>query len=730
MAPLTIQQVFELALQQHQAGRLQDAEKLYRQVLAQQPDFIDAIHNLGVIANQTGHHDIALDLIRRVLVLKPKFAEAHSNLGIALKNSGQLDEAIAAHRRAIELMPNYAQAHNNLGNALREHQQLGEAITAYRRAIELMPNYAQAHNNLGNALRDNRQLDEAIAAYLHVIALRPGYAEAHYNLGNTLGDKGQLDEAIAAYLQAIALNPKLSDAHNNLAIALKDKGRTDEAIAAFRRAIALNPNLPDAHNNLSIVLKDSGQLDEAIIACLQAIALRPNFPEAHDNLGSALSDIGQLDKSLAAHRQAVVLRPDYAKAHSNLLLTLQYHPSCAAQTIFEEHLRWNRQHADPLKHLIQTHKNDRNPDRRLRIGYVSPDFRDHVVCHYVLPLLAKHDHGQFEIYCYAQVPVPDDMTRRVQQHADAWRSIVGLSDSAVAQMIRDDQIDILIDLSGHTAGYRLLVFAQKPAPVQVTYLGYPATTGLETIDYRLTDALADPPSLTDSLCSEQLIRLPKCAWCYQAPQQTPAVNALPALQSHHITFGSFNNFTKMNESILKWWAKILHQVPQSRLLFKSKALVSESAREKARQFMRESGIRPDRLDLRVWAPASKHLALYNQIDIALDTYPYHGTTTTCESLWMGVPVVTLAGQTHVSRVGVSLLQNVGLAEMIGSTPEQYVQIAVDLTNNLPRLAELRSTLRQQMERSPLMDAPKFARNIEAAYRQMWHTWCQANSAKT
>jgi predicted O-linked N-acetylglucosamine transferase (SPINDLY family) len=403
-----------------------------------------------------------------------------------------------------------------------------------------------------------------------------------------------------------------------------------------------------------------------------------------------------------------------------LLFTLNYHPGLDPATVYEEHLRWSRVHADPLRSFIQPHGNDRTPDRRLRIGYVSPDFREHPVGHFLLPLLAQHDRGHFEIYCYAQVPAPDGLTRQLQAHADRWQSLIGLSDAQAADLVRHHQIDILIDVAGHTSQNRLLLFAHKPAPVQVTFLGYPNTTGLATMDYRLTDAHADPPGLTERWHAEQLWRIPQCAWCYQ-PAASPPVGPR---REGPITFGCFNYFAKVTEPKLQLWARILHLVPESRLLLKTWALSSENAQQRVRQVLGEAGIGEERLELRGYEPVhGDHLALYQRLDVALDTYPYHGTTTTCEALWMGVPVVTMAGQTHASRVGVSLLYNSGLSELVATTPEEYIRLAAELAGDPPRLSQLRSTLRQRMEGSPLMDAPRFACDIEAAYRTMWRCWC-------
>jgi protein O-GlcNAc transferase len=660
MAAINIQQAFDLALEHHKAGRLQEAQDLYQQILAQQPSHFGAMQLLGVIAYQQGKYESAVDLIRRAISLHPDFPQAQVNLGNALKDMGQLDEAIAAFRQAIALRPNYAEAFNNLGNALKEKRKLDEAIAAYRQAILHNPNMAMARSNLGNALKDNGQLDEAIDVYRQTIAFSPSYADAYSNLGNALKDKGLLDEAIAAFRQAISLSPAFAEAHNNLGLALMDRGELDEAIAAFR----------------------------------QAIAVKPGFVEAD----------------------------------SNLVLAVNYHGGYEAQAIAEEHRRWSRQHAEPLRGFIPPHENERDPDRPLRIGYVSADFREHAVSRFLLPLFRHHDHSNFRIVCYSDVFIADRMTDRLRACAEEWRETCGQTDERMAQQIRQDKIDILIDLAGHTACNRLRVFARKPAPVQVTYLGYPATTGLAEMDYRMTDAIADPPGKTESLHTEKLWRLPVCNWCFGEPEDAPP----PRLSRPDapICFGSFNSFAKASPAVMELWVAILKATPESRLIIKSRGLGEPGVRQDISRFFESRGVQADRVEIRGKEPEFRsHLALYNQVDIALDTFPYHGTTTTCEALWMGVPVVSLAGQTHVSRVGVSLLNCIGLAELIAQSPEEYKSIAVRLAGDLPRLAELRRTLRERMRASPLMDATRFAGDIEAAYRQMWRTWCESGSQR-
>jgi predicted O-linked N-acetylglucosamine transferase (SPINDLY family) len=668
--------------------------------------------------------DEAIAAYRQAIALNPRFAEACCNLGSTLGDKGHFDEAIAACRQAIALKPGFAEAYCNLGSALREKSQLDEAIAAYHQAITFKPGFAEAYCNLGSALGDKGHFDEAIAVCRQAIVLKPNYPEAHYNLGNALREKSQLDEAIAAYHQVIALKPGFAEAHNNLGNALKDRGKLDEAIAAYHQAIALNPGLAEAYCNLGNALGDKGRFDEAIAACRQAIALKPNYPEAHNNLSVILKDKGQVDESLASLRQAIAIKSDYAKAHSNLLMTLHYATDHNASLIHEETLIWNRQHAEPLRQFIEPHPNDRNPDRRLRIGYVSSDFWAHASAFFLIPLLEHHDPRQVEVFGYAQVPRPDEVTSRLQKQITQWRNIAGLSDEQVAKQIRDDRIDILVDLKLHTGGNRLLIFARKPAPVQVTWLGYPGSTGLSTMDYRLSDPYLDPPGMDESVYSEQTIRLPHTFWCYDPMdgREIP-VNSLPALATGIVTFGCLNNFCKVNDVVLRLWAKILNAVPSSCLLM----LAPEGDhRQRNLELLKQEGVASQRVEFTSCRPRQQYLELYHHIDVGLDTFYCNGHTTSLDSFWMGVPVITLVGQTVVGRAGLSQLSNLGLPELAASTPEQYVKIAAALAIDLPRLTHLRSTLRDRMRASPLMDAAAFARDIESAYREIWRRWCAAS----
>ncbi|MGD0137532.1 MAG: tetratricopeptide repeat protein [Tepidisphaeraceae bacterium] len=532
---------------------------------------------------------------------------------------------------------------------------------------------------------------------------------------------GRLAEAEKLCRQVLVQNPNHADALNLLGVLLGLMGQWDAPPRLIRRAIAINPTNASYHSNLGNALTDQGQLDEAIASYHDAIRLKPDFAAAHNNLGNALNGVGQLDEAIAAYRQAIRLNPDYTEAHSNLVFSLHHHAAYDARMIHKELRGWNQQHAEPLEKFIQPHHNNRDPDRCLRIGYVSADFYDHASAFFLLPLFRHHDRRQVEVFCYSLQARSDQVTQQMKDHVQHWRTIVGQPDAKVAAQIRQDQIDVLVDLKLHTGGNRLLIFAHKPAPVQATWLGYPGTTGLDTMDYRLTDPYLDPPAIDDAYYSERSIRLPDTFWCYDPLTNEPKVNAPPCQEKGWVTFGCLNNFFKVNDSAFALWAGVLKAVSNSRLLL----LAPEgSARQRVLDWLGREGIGPERVEFVARQFRPEYLRTYHRIDIGLDTVPYNGHTTSLDSFWMGVPVIALAGGTVVGRAGVSQLTNLGLPELIARTPQQYVQIAADLANDLPRLGELRRTLRARMEASPLMDAPRFARNVEAAYRRMWRNCCE------
>jgi protein O-GlcNAc transferase len=716
---MNIKRNIQIAHQHHQSGRLREAEVMYLQILAAHPRQPTVLHSMGILAYQLQHFDVAVDYFRKAVRARQRFPEAYNNLCAVLVEMGLLDEAVTAGRQAVVLGPDSPESHHNLGNALMAGRQVNEAIASWRKAIAYNPSYLEALTNLGLALKDTGCMEEAVAVSSKVVSLQPGSPEAHYNLGLVLMESGQIDEAIHAYEKAIALEPQFLAAHYNIANALSQKGKMEQAILAYRRVIELDPDFAEAYNNLGNALLLYGQPDEALAAYRQAIAINVVFPEALNNLGNALRDKGRLDEAVSAYRQAIDLRPDFTEAHSNLIYTLHFHQGHDTRSIQEEHSRWNQQHAEPLKKFIRPHANDRSPTRRLRIGYVSPDFRNQSECYFVVPLFEAHDKSQYEIHAYASVAQPDHITDRLRSNVTVWHDVLRYDDEALAEKIRHDGIDILVDLTMHMAHNRLLLFARKPAPIQVAWLAYPGSTGLETMDYRITDEFMDPSSVDTESYSEESVRLSD-SWCCYHPLSSLAPS--PAHTPHwgsFVRFASLNNFCKLNDTVLRLWAQVLGAVPHSRLLL----LADEGGhRDDLCRDLEALGIERSRVEFTGKRSREEYLRLYDEIDIALDPLPYNGITTTLDAFWMGVPVVSLAGHTASGRAGLSLLSTAGLPELATHTQKQFVSVASGLALDLPRLAEMRSSLRQRIEQSPLMDGQLFARDLETAYRQMWRKW--------
>lgn len=549
------------------------------------------------------------------------------------------------------------------------------------------------------------RLEEACALMRQAAAAEPHSPQAHGNLGLLLHESGNLEDAVVEFETALRLDSTYADAHYNLGNTRHLQGRRDEAIAAYRAALTFDPSIAEAHNNLGGTLQERGDLDAAFEAFSTALRLRPDCAAIyHANLGNVLWEQARLDEAIEHYRRSIAIDPANAANHSNLVHALLFHPADDPALAAGEASAWNTHHAEPLRNFRRPHANDRSPNRRLRIGYVSPNFFDHVVGRNALPLLLAHDREQVEVVCYSDARRADAITTRLRDAAVHWRDTTRLPAVQLAELIRADGIDILVDLTLHMAGNRLPVFALKPAPVQLSFAGYPGDTGNAAIDGHLSD-----PHLRGD--DARAVPLADCFWCYHPLEETPAVNPLPALTSGTITFGCLNKFAKVNDQMLALWARILDEVPGSRLLL---LCPDGSCRRRISDQRIEFIDRQDR---------PTYLATHHRIDVMLDTFPYNGHTTTCDALWMGVPVVTLAGRTTVSRGGQSILSNVGLPELVAHHEDAYVQISTQLTADLSRLAALRGSLRQQMQASPLMNIALFARNVEAAYRTMWQRWC-------
>jgi protein O-GlcNAc transferase len=574
----------------------------------------------------------------------------------------------------------------------------------------------------GMALHQQGRLADAEKVYRHVLSLYPAHPHALHMLGILAQTVGRHEMAVPFFRRAIDSDASVAVFHYNLGNSLLHLARLAEAATAFADATARSPELFEAHHNRANALMLDGRPGEAIAAYEVALRIRGDDAAAHNNFGMALRDHARLDEAIDHFRQAVRLNPTYAHAYSNLLYALHFHPAYDAAAILREHQQWGEQLAEPLARgaAMQQHANDRTPDRCLRIGYVSPDFRDHPVGRAMLPLLEHHDAASFEVFCYADTARDDPIARRLKAHGGVWHVTSRLSDQQLADRIHADRIDILIDVALHMHHNRLLVFARKPAPVQVSFIGYPATTGLRQIDFRISDNHLDPPGEADQFSAERIMRMPHSFWCYIGDDE-PAVNALPARANSHVTFGSLNNPVKMNGAVVELWSRVLAATPNSRLmLFSAEKSPEDHALVAA---FASQGVTRDRITLVPRLPREQYLRRYHHIDIALDPFPYNGHMTSCDALWMGVPVVSLRGQTSVGRGGVSLLGNLGMTELLAEEKDQYVAIATSLAHDAPRLASLRATLRQRMANSPLCDAGLFTRGVESLYREMWRRWC-------
>jgi predicted O-linked N-acetylglucosamine transferase (SPINDLY family) len=544
------------------------------------------------------------------------------------------------------------------------------------------------------------------------------FPEALLNLGNALSETGQIDEAIGAYRKAIQLRHDQVEAHNSLGAALTRIRRYDDAVKCYETVMRLQPNHADAYTNLSLALKHMGKDDQAIEAARTAVQLNDRSTEAHNNLGFALYDVGRLDEALAELRRAIEVDPTSKNAHSSYLYCLHFDPRQAPESILAAHRQWAQTIAERFVAQIREHTNNRSPDRKIKIAYISPDFREHPVGVFMMPILQHHNRDQFEVTCYSDTINHDNRTALLRAHADQWFDTAGHTDDQLTALIREHQIDILVDLALHTGGNRMLVFARKPAPVQITYLAYPGTSGLKTIDYRITDHFLDPEPRP--YYTEQSLHLPRCYWCYELNPHAPAVSPLPAKSAGAVTFGSLNNLCKNSTAALDTWAKILQRLPNSKLLMHAPP---GGSRQRILDHFNKYDLAPDRIEFTARVPYDEYLATYKRIDIALDAIPYNGGTTTCDALYMGVPVVSLAGKLAVHRAGASLLGNLGLSEMVADSPDRYIDIAVALANDLPKLTALRNTLRQRMLSSPIAQAAAIASDLEELYRKAWRTWC-------
>lgn len=702
-------------------GKQEESEACHRRALRIKPSLAEAHFNLGNCLCAQGRYKEAENCYRRAVSLKPSYSLAYCNLGNALMDQGCLAEAEISYRRALALQPDLAAAHLALGRNLKAQDRPNDAEASYRRALAYRPDDAEAHSHLGETLRDLGRLTEAESALCRALELQPDFAEAHYHLGNTLGDQGRLEEAETAWRRAVGCKPDFLFPLVALGSALRKQGRLKEAEDCLRRALEYWPEVAKAHFNLGNILSDQERLSEAEASYRRALELMPDLTDALLNLSTTLIALGRYAEAEAGFRQALTIRPESAHAHSNLLFCLTHDERVDAAALFAEHCRFGQQFEAPLRAHWTPHSNSRDPERCLQIGFLSPDFRNHAVANFIEPVLAElKNFRQLSLHAYYSHTVEDHVTLRLREHIPHWHPVAGIADTTLADRIRADGIDILIDLSGHTAHHRLQTFARKPAPLQASWIGYPGTTGLQAMDYYLADRFFLPFGEFDEQFTEKIVRLPASA-PFLPFADAPAVSPLPALSRGHVTFGSFNRPTKISPSVIALWSQLLRAVPNSRMLLG--AMRPDGRADQLIEDFARNGISRDRLSLHYRCDMKTYLTLHQDVDVCLDTFPYTGGTTTLHALWMGVPTLTMAGSTVPGRPGASVLGHVGLETFIAADPAEFVNQGVAWTVNPESLARLRAELRQRLRQSAMGQPQLVAAGLERALRIMWRRWC-------
>ena len=731
--------------------RLDAALASYDRAIALRPDHADAYNNRGVAFQGLNRLDAALASHDRAIALKPDYADAYNNRGVALQRLKRLDEALKSYDRVIELKPDFAGAHNNRGNTLAELGRLPMALASYDKAIALAPDYALAHNNRGNALKDLKRLDEALTSFDRATALNPNYAEAYSNRGNALRELKRLDEALACHERAIALMPQFAEAYNNRGTVLAALKRLPEALASYDKAIALAPDYAEAYNNRGSALAELKLLDEAVASHDRAISLNPRFAEAYNNRAIALSELKRFDEALASYQQAAALKPDYEFLAGSLLYTKMQlcdwrglesdasaltrtiedggkaslpFPMCAIssspralRTVAETWTTAKFPRSDALPHIDKRARRD-----RIRIGYFSADFHQHPTSVLMAGLFEHHDRSGFEIISFSYGPdTADAIRQRIQASSDKFVDVRSRSDREVAELARELEIDIAVDLKGYTQDARTGIFAMRAAPIQVNYLGYPGTMGADYIDYLIADATLIPQSQQANYV-EKILYLPNS---YQVNDSKRVIgDKIPAradmgLPQTAFVFCCFNNNYKITPDVFDGWMRILKGVGGSVLwLLQGNAAVGTNLRNEAAS----RGVDPERLVFAERMPLPDHLARHRLADLFLDTLPYTAHTTASDALWAGLPVLTRIGETFAGRVAASLLNAIGLPELIASTPEAYEALAIDLATHPGKLADIRRKLDANRLMTPLFDTELFARHIEAGYVAMYERY--------
>ncbi|CAG4910236.1 tetratricopeptide repeat protein [Paraburkholderia gardini] len=742
-----------------QNGRLADAIEAYRRAVALKPDYPEAHNNLGNALREARQPEAAVESCARAIAERPGYAEAHNNLGNAQQDMGELEAAAASYGEAIRLNPDYAEAHNNLGNALRAQDKTDDAIASYRTAVALKhdlriahhslglllkargepeeairslrhaldPTDADAHNSIGTVLRDIGDLDAALTHFDTAIALRPDFAEAHCNRGGVLRRQSRFEESVESCIRAIELAPTLAEAYNSLGIAYYGLDRLEAATLSYRHAIELDPNNADAFHNLGVVLLKHDKPYEALESCHKALELADVSAPMYISLGDILRALGDLDGAIDAYLKALPLDPDPVQTYNRLLFSL----AGSAKFDTDTYLKHARRFGELMSMGVKPYAHKPSHDgSRLRVGIVSGDLRAHPAGIFLESVFRYVNPARVELIAYATYTLEDEVTARLKPHFSTWRVLDGLKTEEAARVIRDDNIDVLVDLSGHTAYTGLPIFAWKPAPVQVSYLGFFASTGSESIDYFLGDRYVLPPG-EEAQFVEKPWRLPDSYLCFTPPVDDVKIGPLPMLANGGtVTFGCFGKLMKVSDEVVALWSRLLHAVPGSRLFLKSHGLDTKGAQLTTFRRFAAHGIDESRLILQGASRRVEYLSTYNQVDIVLSPFPYPGGTTTAEGLWMGVPVLCMKGDRFLTHICESLLQTANLADWIAVDEEDYLARAIAFASDPSMLAAMRAGLREHVLASPLCDAPRFARNLEDAFHGMWKQYADDVMATT
>jgi len=714
------QEILQTAIALQKNGKLREARKLYREVLAIYPDNFDALHMSAVIARNMKFYAEAEKYFKRAIDGKDDFAPLYLNYGLLMNELKRFAEAATVFEKAIVLKADYVEAYDNLALVHQNLKQLDDALEVFSKVVALKPNYAEAFFRTGIILHAMNQTDAALANYDKAISIKSEYSEAHFNRGVALRQLRRLVEAISSYDEAIKIKPDYADAYYSRGNVLKDLRRYDESLASYSRAIFLQAEHAEAYFVRGVLLQELKRFSEAVMSFQKSIIIKPDYAEAYNFLGYALIELKEITSGLDSYHKAIKVKPDYFIAHSNLLFSLSYAEHVPSSSRLKEAKTFGASASRAARVKFSSWGMDHSK-KQLRIGFVSGDFWSHPVGYFLKNVVSSFDSSKIVCFAYTNNSYEDAITASLKKGFSSYKSLVGMTDFDAAKVIHADGVQVLVDLSGHTALNRLPVFAYKPAPIQISWLGYWATTGVQEIDYILGDPNVTPMDEEQDF-SERIKRLPECYFCFSPPEYDIEIAELPALRNGYITFGCFNNFSKVNNSVISLWARVLSAIPESKMYLKTSQLDNPEIVQNTIDLFAASGISSNRLVFEGRTERIDYLKSYNKVDITLDPFPYPGGATSVESLWMGVPVLTKKGNWFIAHNGETIARNSGQSHWIAQDEGDYLNKAINYSSDLTALARVRAGLRRQILGSPLFDAQRFARNFEQVMVDIWRDY--------